>query len=185
MPLLILDRDGVINAESDEYIRGVRDWQPLPGSIKAIADLTRAGYRIAVATNQSGLGRGYFSLDDLEAVNALMHQTVEQAGGQLACICYCPHRPDEGCACRKPATGLLQAIERELGEPVRGAYFIGDSMKDLQAAESAKCQPVLVLTGRGRDTQVLLQAADCPLENPAAVAVHEDLARAAQAILSR
>lgn len=183
MTLLVLDRDGVINADSDDYIRNLGDWAPLPGSIEAIAALSRAGYRIAIATNQSGLSRGYFTLDQLEEIHAALCQAVEEQGGHIAAIFYCPHLPEEGCNCRKPATGLLDAIEQELGESLRGAYFIGDSLKDLQAGQAAGCQPVLVKTGKGQATLKQIHSADTSLINPGAIPVYDDLAAASRAIL--
>ena len=184
MALLILDRDGVINQDSDDYIRCVDDWIPIPGSIEAIADLSRAGYRIAIATNQSGLSRGYFTRDDLEAIHHKMCQRVEELGGQIAGIFYCPHLPEEGCRCRKPATGLLDAIEQAMSESPAGAIFIGDSMKDLQAGRASGCRPMLVRTGKGNDTWQALQSATAPLSNPLDIPVFADLATAAQAILA-
>lgn len=183
MPLLILDRDGVINRDSADYIRGLGDWEPLPGSIQAIAELSRAGYTIAIATNQSGLSRGYFGLDELEAIHLHLCQQVEEQGGRIAGIFYCPHLPGEGCACRKPATGLLQAIERELGISARGAIFIGDSLKDLQAARAFGCQPVLVKTGKGLATLAAIQANDAALAEPDSIPIYDDLAAAARALL--
>ncbi len=184
MPLVILDRDGVINQDSDQYIRCSADWQPIPGSMEAIAALSQAGYRIAVATNQSGLSRGYFSLDDLAAIHAKLCQQVESLGGEVAGIFYCPHLPEEGCSCRKPATGLLSAIELELGEPAAGAWFIGDSLKDLQAAQSFGCTPILVKTGSGKITLNTLQSDAPGVDSPLAIAVYADLAAAATALLS-
>ena len=184
MPLLILDRDGVINQDSDEYIRCVADWVPIPGSIEAIADLSRAGYQVAVATNQSGLSRGYITLDDLEEIHALLCRQVEECGGSIAGIFYCPHLPDEGCSCRKPETGLLRAVEQELQQSARGAFFIGDSMKDLQAASAYGCKPLLVETGKGADTLASLQSGEAPLDYPQEVPVYRDLAEAAKAILN-
>lgn len=183
MTLLILDRDGVINEDSDDYIRSLADWQPVAGSIEAIADLSRAGYRIAIATNQSGLGRGYFKLDALEAIHAQLCQQVEDAGGEIAGIFYCPHLPDAGCACRKPGTGLLQAIEAELGESPRGCHFIGDSLKDLQAARSYGCLPVLVETGKGQHTAAKLRSRTADLQHPENIPVYPNLAHAVAAIL--
>lgn len=183
MALLILDRDGVINRDSADYIRSVRDWHPLPGSIEAIAQLSRAGYRIAIATNQSGLARGYFEPEDLDAIHRLLCQQVEQQGGRIEGIFYCPHLPTDGCCCRKPGTGLLQAIERELGETARGAFFIGDSLKDLQAATDFGCVPILVTTGNGADTLSTLQSGNAILANADAIPVYRDLAAAAQGIL--
>jgi len=183
MPLLILDRDGVINEDSDKYIRCVDDWVPIPGSIEAIADLSRAGYCIAVATNQSGLSRGFFTLDDLEEIHALLCRQVEKCGGTIEGIFYCPHLPEEGCNCRKPATGLLRAIEQELQQSAQGAFFVGDSMKDLQAAGAYGCKPLLVKTGKGAGTLATLQSGEASLEYAKEVPVYRDLADAAKAIL--
>ena len=183
MPLLILDRDGVINHDSDDYIRSLDDWQPIEGSIEAIARLSQAGYRIAVASNQSGLGRGYFGVAELDAIHARLRQLVAEQGGSVAGIFYCPHLPDAGCHCRKPATGLLEAIESELGESVRGAWFVGDSLKDLQAARAKGCRPALVLSGKGRKTLVELRSPGVDLADPDDVPVFDDLAAAARHIL--
>lgn len=184
MPLLILDRDGVINQDSDNYIRCLDDWQPVPGSIEAIARFCRAGYTVAIATNQSGLSRGYFTLDDLETIHDELRRQVEEAGGSISGIFYCPHLPTEGCACRKPATGLLEAIEAELEVAVADSFFIGDSLKDLQAAQAMHCRPVLVLTGKGRATQAQLQTGTANLTAPESIPVYADLAAAADAMLS-
>ena len=183
MPLLVLDRYGVINEDSEDYIRSLADWHPIPGSIAAIADLSRAGFTIVIATNQSGLSRGLFNLGDLEAIHGKMSELVEEQGGQIAGVFYCPHLPQEGCSCRKPATGLLEAIETELGESPRGAIFIGDSLKDLQAARAYGCQPVLVKTGKGATTASGLQAGELALADYQSVPVYDDLAAAARNIL--
>jgi D-glycero-D-manno-heptose 1,7-bisphosphate phosphatase len=183
MALLILDRDGVINEDSDDYIRTLQQWIPIPGSIEAVASLSRAGYRIAIATNQSGLSRGYFTLDTLEEIHAKLCRLVEEEGGSIAGIFYCPHLPDEGCSCRKPATGLLQAIEAELGESAVGAYFIGDSLKDLLAAQSHGCLPVLVKTGKGVNTLASLEANTPDLAQLKRTPVYANLMEASRAIL--
>ena len=184
MPLVILDRDGVINQDSDDYVRSIADWAPIPGSLEAIASLSRAGFRVAIATNQSGLSRGYFGLDELEAIHAHLCQQVEERGGYIAGIFYCPHLPEEGCSCRKPATGLLQAMEAELGVSARGAVFIGDSLKDLQAARAFACSPVLVKTGRGELTLQQLNSGQSAVEDPRSIPVYENLAEAARALLN-
>lgn len=184
MALVILDRDGVINEDSDDYIRSLADWHPVPGSIAAIARLCQAGYRVAIATNQSGLSRGYFTLDTLEAIHSELCSQVEAAGGQIDGIFYCPHLPDEGCACRKPNIGLIEAIANELQLDATGATFVGDSLKDLQAAQRAGCQPVLVRTGKGRGTEQQLQAADVALRTPQAVPVFDNLAQAVDQLLA-
>ena len=183
MPLLVLDRDGVINEDSEDYIRSLADWHPIPGSIAAIADLSRAGFSIVIATNQSGLSRGLFTLSDLEAIHDKLCEQVERCGGEIAGIFHCPHLPQEGCGCRKPATGLLEAIETELGESPRGAIFIGDSLKDLQAARGYGCQPVLVKTGKGAITASGLQAGELALADYQSVPIYDDLAAAARNIL--
>jgi len=183
MPLIVLDRDGVINEDSGDYIRSVADWRPIPGSLEAIARLSRAGYTIAIATNQSGLGRGYFGIDELEAIHSLLQQQVEELDGHIEGIFYCPHLPEEGCQCRKPATGLLTAIEAELGQSPRGSFFIGDSVKDLQAAKAFGCQPMLVRTGKGNASLAALAEGSAAVAEAAAIPVYDDLAAAVQAIL--
>lgn len=183
MALLVLDRDGVINEDSEDYIRSLVDWHPIPGSIEAIASLSKAGYQIVVATNQSGLGRGYFSLDDLEEIHRRLCQRVEEQGGRIDGIFYCPHLPEEGCRCRKPATGLLDAIEREMNQPLTGCFFIGDSMKDLQAATAFGCRPVLVTTGKGALTLAQLRSGNSELADAGDIPVYDDLLSAARSIL--
>ena len=150
MPLLILDRDGVINHDSENYIRSLADWQPVKGSVESIARLSRAGFRVVIATNQSGLSRGYFTLDDLEAIHQHLCQLVEEQGGSVTGIFYCPHLPDEGCACRKPATGMVQQAAAKYGLDLATAIFVGDSARDIQCALAAGCgRTVLVETGNG------------------------------------
>lgn len=185
MPLLVLDRDGVINHDSDQYIRCLDDWQPIAGSIEAIARASKAGYTVAVATNQSGLSRGYFDLDTLEDIHQQLCQRVEAEGGAIAGIFYCPHLPHDGCRCRKPGTGLLEAMEAELGQTLPGAWFVGDSLKDLQAARAYGCQPVLVTTGKGAGTQAQLRQPSVDLAAPDTVPVFPDLATAVDAMLTR
>jgi D-glycero-D-manno-heptose 1,7-bisphosphate phosphatase len=184
MALVILDRDGVINEDSEDYIRCLGEWHPIPGSLDAIASLSRAGYRIAIATNQSGLARGYFSLAEMTTIHDRLAQLIAVRGGQIAGIFHCPHLPDTGCPCRKPATGLLRAIEEALGESAAGAPFIGDSLRDLQAAQAFGCRAVLVKTGNGAATLHALQSGEARLPRPEAVAVYDDLAAAARAILA-
>lgn len=152
--LVILDRDGVINQDSRAYIKTLDEWIPYPQAIDAIARLSQAGWTIAVATNQSGIGRGYYS----EAVLAQMHQRmlnlVGDAGGKIAHIAYCPHGPDDQCDCRKPKTGLLIQIRQALGmATLECAWMVGDSLRDLQAGMAMGCHPVLVRTGKGRGTE--------------------------------
>ncbi len=151
--LVILDRDGVINEERGDYIRSASDWHPLPGSLEAIARLSRAGMSVAVATNQAGVGRGLMSAADLTAVHDRLAQAVREAGGELAGVFFCPHAPSEQCRCRKPLPGLLLQIEARLGLAVTGEYMVGDSLRDLQAARAAGAMPALVRTGFGRATE--------------------------------
>ncbi|KPZ04861.1 D-glycero-beta-D-manno-heptose 1,7-bisphosphate 7-phosphatase [Pseudomonas syringae] len=150
MKLLILDRDGVINHDSDTYIKSVAEWLPIPGSIEAIAALSKAGWTVAVATNQSGIARGYYDLATLDAMHVRLRKLVAEQGGELGLIVYCPHGPDDGCTCRKPKPGMLQAIARHYTADLKGLWFVGDSKGDLQAALAVDSQPVLVMTGKGR-----------------------------------
>ena len=176
--LVILDRDGVINADSDSYIKSVDEWIPVPGSISAIARFSIAGYKIAVATNQSGLARGYFTEITLANMHTLMCDLVEKAGGHIDIIVYCPHGPNEGCKCRKPATGLLEKISEELQLPVAGAWYVGDSEKDIELALAMNCKPVLVRSGKGLQTEAQLKQ-----KNLLPSLVFDDLAAAADFIL--
>ena len=150
--LVILDRDGVINEDSDHYIKSPEEWIAIPGSAEAIARLNQAGYTVVVATNQSGLGRGYFSLQTLHAIHDKMRHTVASAGGHIDQIFYCPHAPEEGCDCRKPASGLIDQIARHYAANLAGVAVVGDSLRDLQCGLSHRCQPVLVKTGKGERT---------------------------------
>lgn len=155
--LIILDRDGVINEDSDAYVKSAAEWIPLPNSIEAIARLFKAGYTIVVATNQSGIGRGLFDLDDLEAMHAKLSDLVLDAGGELAGIFYCPHKPEDNCHCRKPAPGLFNAIAQEFSlSSLNDVPMVGDSLRDLQAGLSHHCTPILVRTGKGKKTEALL-----------------------------
>ena len=152
--IAILDRDGVINYDSDAYIKSPQEWQPIPGSLEAIARLSQAHWRVVIATNQSGLARGLFDAGTLMAIHARLRHEVQRAGGQIDAIFICPHGPDEGCDCRKPQPGMLREIGRRYELDLRQVPFIGDSLRDLQAAESAGCLPWLVRTGNGAHTEV-------------------------------
>ncbi|KRP55057.1 histidinol phosphatase [Pseudomonas synxantha] len=153
MKLLILDRDGVINYDSDAYIKSVDEWIPLPGSIEAIAQLSKAGWTVAIATNQSGIARGYYDIPTLEAMHARLRTLVAEQGGEVGLVVYCPHGPDEGCNCRKPKPGMLKIIAEHYKVPLAGIWFVGDSLGDLEAAKAVDSQPVLVKTGKGEKTQ--------------------------------
>ncbi len=174
--LVVLDRDGVINEDSDAYIKSVAEWRPIPGSLEAIAALTRAGYSVAVVTNQSGVGRGLLSEDTLAAIHEHMLSRVRAVGGEVAGIFYCPHTPEAGCDCRKPKPGLFKALERKLGVSVRGVAYVGDKPSDVEAARAAGARPILVRTGRGA------LAAEAGI--PAGVPVFDDLLNAAHAIIA-
>lgn len=152
--LIILDRDGVINQYHGQYICSLEDWIPLPGSIEAIGRLTRAGHRIAIATNQSGVARGYYGTDILDAMHERLVSLVQAQGGDIAHVAYCPHHPDDLCVCRKPRTGLLEQIQSGLALPsLKGSVMVGDSRKDLLAGRKAGCATYLVRTGNGRETE--------------------------------
>lgn len=177
MKVLILDRDGVINADSPQFIKSPDEWHPLSGSIEAIARASKAGFTIAVASNQSGVGRGLFDLDTLSAIHDAMIEAVEEAGGRIDLIVFCPHTPDDDCECRKPKAGLLRRIEAELGVSLAGQWSIGDSARDLAAARLVGAQPVLVRTGNGRKTEADFASDD--------VIVFDNLAAAVDALLER
>ena len=153
MKLVILDRDGVINQDSASYIKSPDEWKPIPGSLEAIALLNQAGYRVLVATNQSGIGRGLFEMTTLNEIHNKMHRALGLVGGRVDGIFYCPHTQDAGCSCRKPKPGLLEEIARRFGVSLEGVPFIGDSLRDLQAAAAVGAQSILVLTGKGKKTR--------------------------------
>ncbi len=176
---IILDRDGVINVDSDDYVKSADEWQAVPGSIEAIAQLSMAGFRIAVATNQSGISRELFDLDDLEAMHSKLNSLVEEAGGSIAGIFYCPHLPDAGCNCRKPATGLLDEIESQFEADLNNVPFVGDSEKDVQAALAKGCSPVVVRTGNGLRTCKALSTNPLYKDVP----VFDDLASFAKSVV--
>lgn len=152
MKLVILDRDGVINHDSDQYIKSPEEWKPIPGSLAAIARLNQAGYRVVVATNQSGIGRGLFETDTLIAIHEKMNKALALVGGRLDAIFFCPHTNEDQCDCRKPRPGMLREIAARFNADLAGVPAIGDSLRDLKAAAAAGAQPVLVLTGKGRKT---------------------------------
>jgi len=188
MKLIILDRDGVINHDSPEYIKSVDEWIPIDGSIDAIARLHKNGFTVVVATNQSGLARGKYDLDDLEAMHEKLTQLVEEQGAELGAIFYCPHHPDDKCKCRKPMPGMVDAIEAEFNISAEGFYFVGDSLRDLQAAKTKGCKPVLVKTGNGEKTLLQLSdenlQTDLPLMTLEQVLVFDNLADAADFIIA-
>lgn len=176
MKVVILDRDGVINHDSAAYIKSPGEWKPIPGSLEAIALLNQAGYRVVVASNQSGIGCGLFDMATLNAIHDKMHQALGQVGGRIDGIFYCPHTQDAACNCRKPRPGLLEEISRRLGVELAGVPMIGDSLRDLEAGAAVGALPILVLTGKGKQTRK-----DGGL--PAQTVTYNDLAEAVQALL--
>jgi len=188
MKLIILDRDGVINHDRNDYVKSADEWLPIHGSIEAIAKLHAAGFTVVVATNQSGLARGKFDLDDLEAMHEKLTNLVEEQGAELGAIFYCPHAPDDNCKCRKPMPGLLDAIEAEFNTSVESCFFVGDSLRDLQAAITKGCKPILVRTGNGEKTLTQLAdetlQTDTPQVSTEQVLIVNDLAAAADFIIA-
>jgi D-glycero-D-manno-heptose 1,7-bisphosphate phosphatase len=175
MQLVILDRDGVINEDSDAYIKSPEEWRPLPGSLEAIARLTRAHYHIVIVTNQSGIARGLFDLDALQQIHARMHREVARHGGRIDAIYYCPHGPDDECHCRKPKAGMLRDLAKRLKVDLADVPAIGDSLRDLQAAQAVNARPILVRTGKGRQTEIEAGPTGCE--------IYDDLAEAVEQLL--
>jgi len=169
LKLVILDRDGTINHDSDQYIKSPAEWKPVKGSLEAIARPSQNGWRVVVATNQSGIGRGLFDMATLNAIHDTMHRAVHLAGGRIDAIFFCPHAGDSNCECRKPKPGMLLEIAKRMNVELEGVPVVGDSLRDLQAAAAAGARPVLVLTGKGRKTR---DAGGLP----AGTAVYPDLA---------
>jgi D-glycero-D-manno-heptose 1,7-bisphosphate phosphatase len=153
MKLVILDRDGVINYDSDHFIKSPDEWKPIPGSLEAIAELNKAGFRVALATNQSGISRGLFDMATLNAIHDKMHRALAQLGGRIDALFYCPHSADDHCTCRKPKPGMMEEIARRFGTDLDGVPSVGDSLRDLQAGLPLGAKPILVLTGKGIATQ--------------------------------
>ena len=152
MKLIILDRDGVINEDSDEYIKSPDEFIPIPGSLEAIAQLNHAGYTVMVATNQSGIARGYYDIDTLNRMHEKLKRLLNNFGGHVDGIFFCPHGPDDHCDCRKPKTGLYQEIAQRLNISLEGVPVIGDSLRDIQSARAVGAKPILVKTGKGENT---------------------------------
>jgi D-glycero-D-manno-heptose 1,7-bisphosphate phosphatase len=181
--LIILDRDGVINEDRDDYVKSAHEWIPLPGSLEAIALLNQAGYQIAIATNQSGLARGYFTINDLHAMHNKMEKLLQPLGGNIDSIFFCPHIDAHGCDCRKPAPGLMKEIalrykRGDSKQPLFGVPIVGDSLRDLQAGIALGASPHLVLTGKGQKT---LDKGDLP----EGTQIHADLMAFATTLLEK
>jgi D-glycero-D-manno-heptose 1,7-bisphosphate phosphatase len=180
MKLVILDRDGTINVDSDEFIKSPAEWEPLPGALDAIARINHAGWHVVVASNQSGLGRGLFDVVALNAIHTKMHKALAAVGGRVDAVFYCPHSPEEGCSCRKPAPGLFEQIGERFGVDLKGTPTVGDSLRDMQAGAAAGCEPHLVLTGKGE----AFRAGPLPPTFPAGTTVHADLAAFADHLIA-
>ena len=176
MKCVILDRDGVINFDSDQFIKSPAEWRPIPGSLEAIARLNQAGYRVVVASNQSGVGRGLFDMATLNAIHAKMHKLAGQAGGRIDAVFFCPHAADSKCACRKPKPGLFQEIGGRLHLDLKSVFAVGDALRDVEAALAVGARPLLVRTGKGKRT---LEGGKLPADVP----VYDDLLQAAMAII--
>ena len=176
MKLVILDRDGVINQESDAFIKSPDEWRPIQGSLEAVARLNHAGYQVVLATNQSGVGRGLFEVSTLNAIHDRMQRALGQIGGRIDAIFFCPHAEEANCNCRKPKAGLFEEIARRFSVDLEGVPAIGDSLRDLQAAAAVGAEPILVLTGKGEATR---KAGGLP----DGTRVHPDLATAVRAIV--
>ena len=154
MKLIILDRDGVINFDSDQFIKRADEWKPIPGSLEAIASLNQAGYRVVVATNQSGVGRGLFDMATLNTIHDKMHKACSLAGARIDAVFFCPHAADANCHCRKPKSGMLEEIAARYNlTSLKGVPVVGDSLRDLQCATALGARLYLVLTGKGMKTQ--------------------------------
>jgi len=177
MKLVILDRDGVINRDSDHFIKNTTEWKPIPGSLEAIAKLNHAGFRVVVASNQSGIGRGFLDMGALNAINDKMYRVLAQVGGRIDALFYCPHAAEENCDCRKPKPGMFIDIAQRFNVDLAGVPSVGDSLRDLQAAVAAGAQPMLVLTGKGAKTEA---AGGLPDGTP----VFADLAEAVRIIVA-
>lgn len=177
MKLVILDRNGVINFDSAQFIKHPEEWKPIPGSLEAIAALNQAGFRVVVAANESGVGRGLFDMATLNAINAKMHKQVALVGGRIEAVFFCAHPATEKCDCRKPRSGLLADIAARYHIDLQGVAVIGDSLRDLEAAAEAGARPILVLSGKGAKTQAAGGL-------PAGVRVFDDLAGVARALIA-
>ena len=177
MKLVVLDRDGVINVDSVHFIKNTNEWVPIPGSLEAIALLNQSGYRVAIATNQSGISRGLFDMVTLNAIHDKMYRALNTLGGRIDAIFYCPHSADDHCDCRKPKPGMMEEIGRRFGMDMKGVPVVGDALRDLQAGAALGMQPMLVRTGKGEET---LAAGNLP----EGTRVFANLAEAVQHIIS-
>jgi D-glycero-D-manno-heptose 1,7-bisphosphate phosphatase len=180
MKLVILDRNGSVNLHREDFVKSEIEWTPLPGALEAIARLNHAGWHVVIASNQSGLGRGLFDVATLNAMHAKMHKMLAAVGGRVDAVFYCPHSPDEDCACRKPRPGLFLQIAERYGIDLADVPTAGDSLRDMQAGAAAGCEPHLLLTGAS-----LHDVRPLPPEYPAGTRVHADLSAFAEFLLAR
>ena len=181
MKLCILDRDGTINQDRDDFVKSADEWQPLPGALEAIARINHAGWHVVVASNQSGLGRGLFDVEALNAIHAKMHRMLAAVGGRIDAVFYCPHAPEEACSCRKPAPGLFEQIAERYGVSLAGMPSVGDSARDLVAAVAVGCTPHAVLTGKAAG----FVGQSLPATYPAHTVAHADLAAFADYLVAQ
>ncbi|MDB5742504.1 MAG: D-alpha,beta-D-heptose 1,7-bisphosphate phosphatase [Polaromonas sp.] len=181
MKLIILDRDGTINSDSDEFVKTPDEWLPLPGALEAIARLNHAGWHVVIASNQSGLGRGLFDVVSLNAMHAKMMKLLAVQGGRIDAVFYCPHTAEENCQCRKPQPGLFEQIGARFGVPLKSVPVVGDSLRDVVVGAAVGCEPHLVLTGKSEKYRGIAP----PEGLPAGTRVHQDLAAFADFILAR
>ncbi len=173
---IILDRDGVINEDSDDYVKSAEEWYPIPGSLEAIAKLKKADYTVVIATNQSGIGRGLFGFEEFEEMCEKMDVMLDQVGGYIDGIFLCPHTPEDDCDCRKPLPGMFEQIAEEFEMDLSGVPIVGDSLRDLQAGQAVGCTPYLVKTGKGERTIAKGEGLE-------GVVIFEDLAEFVESVL--
>ena len=177
--LVVLDRDGTLNEEPEDFLRSADDWKPLPGALEAVARLNQQGWRVVIASNQTGLGRGLFDVATLNEVHARMHKLMAQSGARVEAVFFCPHAPEDGCDCRKPQPGLFLQISQRFGVPPSQMIAVGDSVRDAQAAVAAGCEAHLVLTGQS----LAHRNGSRPVGLPDAVRLHTDLLAFAESVL--
>ncbi|ACO73742.1 D-glycero-beta-D-manno-heptose 1,7-bisphosphate 7-phosphatase [Laribacter hongkongensis] len=177
MKIVILDRDGVINHDRDDFVKNSLEWVPLPKAAEAIALFSQAGWRVVVATNQSGIGRGLFDMHALNAMHEKMHHLISKAGGRIDAVFFCPHKPEAGCSCRKPAPGMVLEVAERFSVKPESLWLVGDSLRDLEAVAAVGGRSILVRTGKGRKTEA---AGNLPAGTP----VFDDLHAAAEWLIS-
>jgi D-glycero-D-manno-heptose 1,7-bisphosphate phosphatase len=180
MKLLILDRDGTINVDRDDFVKTEDEWVPLPGALEAIARMNQAGWHVVLATNQSGIGRGLIDMASLNAMHLKMNRLLAKLGGRIDAVFFCPHAPDAGCECRKPLPGLFKQIGERYGVNLHGVPTVGDSLRDLKAGAAVGCEPHLVRTGKGAN----MDAAQLEAAVPGTL-IHDDLSAFASFLLHR